>query len=116
MCIIIKHYSSRKRPRDSPGPSELEREILMELKRDTDAERDEDDVFGLSIGSTLKKITPQQKALAKLKIQQIMYEMQFCNNQPPPNPLTIHQVISSFSCIYLFIVIMRDDFFFLLSE
>ena len=55
----------RKRARQPPSPDDLERNILKELKSD------EDDPFGQSIGVSLKKMTPQQKALAKMKIQQL---------------------------------------------
>ena len=56
---------------------------MQELKRD-DTRKDEDDWFGLSIGATLKTMTLQQKALAKMRIQQMLYEIQFCNMQTPP--------------------------------
>jgi len=42
---------------------------------------DEDELFGLSLGEFLKKMPMHQKALAIMKIQQIMYEMQ-CNSAP----------------------------------
>ena len=67
------------------SPDDLDREILKQLQKDVDAttEKDEDDLFGQSIGASLKKMAPQQKALAKMKIQQLLYEIQF-NVQPSP--------------------------------
>lgn len=53
----------------------LEREILKELKREEDM--DEDLLFGSSIGATLKTFIPKKKALAKMRIQQVLYEIQF---------------------------------------
>ena len=37
-----------------------------------------------ALGNPLKKMTPQQKALAEMKIQQLMYEIHYCNVQPTP--------------------------------
>ena len=45
------------------SPDDFDRELLKELK--DSSKQDEDDLFGLSIGGSLKKMTPQQKGLAK---------------------------------------------------
>lgn len=37
----------------------------------------EDDLFGLSVAATLKRLPPRSKAFAKLKIQEIMCEIEF---------------------------------------
>ena len=43
---------------------------------------DDDFAFGRSVALTLKKLQLQQKSLAKIKIQQILHEVEF--PQPPP--------------------------------
>ena len=63
----------------SSTPDDIEREILKELCKEqaTPLPPDEDDLFGQSIGATLKTMSAQQKALAKLRIQQVMYDTQY---------------------------------------
>ena len=46
--------------------------------------KDEDDIFGLSIGASMKKMAPQQKSLAKIKIQQLLYEIEYGHSQYYP--------------------------------
>lgn len=43
---------------------------------------DEDELFCLSVAGSLKRFSVQKKALAKLKIQQILYEIEFSGPQP----------------------------------
>ena len=54
-------------------------EILKELRKEeaTPSAPDEDDLFGQSVGASLKKMSDQHKALAKMKIQQLLYEIQY---------------------------------------
>lgn len=40
-------------------------------------EEDEDNLFCRSVCASLKRLTHQQKALAKIRIQQVMYEVEF---------------------------------------
>jgi uncharacterized protein YwgA len=40
---------------------------------------DEDELFCLSVAASLKRFSPQKKALAKLRIQQVMYDVEFLN-------------------------------------
>ena len=86
----------------SPGPSELppkrqrkekneiddallaltrnaqERRLMRERK---EAEkRNPETHYGLEIAETLNRFTPYQKALAKLKIQQVLLEIEFPNS------------------------------------
>lgn len=65
-------------------PEDIEKSILHELQKEQPVPLppDEDDLFGQSIGASLKNMTVQQKGLAKMRIQQIMYEVQFCNVSP----------------------------------
>lgn len=66
---------------------DIDVEILKELRREQTSTNppDEDELFGQSVGATLKTMAPQQKSLAKLRIQQVMYEIQYCNAQPSPS-------------------------------
>ena len=70
----------------SSTPDDIEREILKELRKEqaTPLPPDEDDLFGQSIGATLKTMSAQQKALAKLRIQQVMYDTQYGTVQSTP--------------------------------
>nr|CAD7416718.1 unnamed protein product [Timema poppensis] len=45
---------------------------------------DEDDLFCLSVAATLRRFNSSKKALAKLKIQQIMYELECSDTSTPP--------------------------------
>ena len=67
-------------------PDDIEREILKELRKEQaiPLPPDEDDLFGQSIGATLKTMSAQQKALAKLRIQQVMYDTQYGTVQSSP--------------------------------
>lgn len=40
-------------------------------------EEDEDNLFCRSVCASLKRLSYQQKALAKIRIQQVMYEVEF---------------------------------------
>ena len=55
-------------------------DILKELQREKTAPLvpDEDELFGQTIIASLKKLSGQQKALAKVKIQQVLYEVEYC--------------------------------------
>ena len=88
ITILCPHRTPlcKKRKRSLTTVDELELEILRELKQSKSetASADEDDLFGQSIAATLKKLPPQQKALAKVKMQNLLYEVQFCTPQLPP--------------------------------
>lgn len=53
----------------------------MDSKKDQDLELD--GVYAQSVAATLRKMAPEQRAMAKIKIQQILYEIQYC--MPPQN-------------------------------
>ena len=67
------------------GIDAIDMEILQQLKKtalsimDTD---DEDFVFGRAIALTMKNLQPQQKSLAKIKIQQLVHEVEFPQSLP----------------------------------
>ena len=39
----------------------------------------EDELFGRSVGLHLSKLQPIQRAFAKLKIQEVLFNVEFCN-------------------------------------
>lgn len=84
LCFhICRPPSFKKRKSSSTQEYDIDKEILEELRREqTVSKPDEDELFGQSIGATLKTMTPQQKSLAKVRIQQVMYETQYSSVQP----------------------------------
>ena len=75
-----------KRPKNDSDSSEF----LMRVLKNTNEfissasqkeELDEDDLFGQSVGKQLKNLNPYQKSLAKLKIQQVMHEVAWQQDQ-----------------------------------
>ena len=65
---------------------EVDVEILKQLKamdnkKEPDHELDEESVYAQSVAVTLRKMTPEQRGMAKIKIQQILYDIQYC--MPP---------------------------------
>jgi len=40
---------------------------------------DEDELFCLSVAASLRRFNSQKKALAKLRIQQVLYDVEFLN-------------------------------------
>ena len=83
--LLHRHPPQKKLKRPST-PDANERIFVQELCKEQAASLlpDEDDLFGQCIGASLKKMPDQQKALAKMKIQQLLYEIQYCNVQPTP--------------------------------
>ena len=81
----VKSYDtpvkSQKRRRIDADPIEIE--ILKQLKEsrlsrsDYDTSNDKEFSFGRMVLLTLKRFHPQQKAQAKIKIQQLLYEIEF---------------------------------------
>jgi hypothetical protein len=55
---------------------------------------DEDELFCLSVAASLRRFSPQKKALAKLRIQQVMYDVEFLN-QVPTNVPTVQPCSSN---------------------
>ena len=76
--MYTAHQLKRKKQASNPD-LELDKEILKELRRERvpSPPPDEDNLFGSSIGATLKSMAPQQKALAKICFQQELYETQY---------------------------------------
>ena len=75
---LLKKAKKRKAEEDP-----IEMEILSQLKKTCEVPNteDEDTSFGKFIALSIKKLDPKSKALAKIKIQQLLYDMEF---QPSP--------------------------------
>ena len=82
-------YSKPGKKRKSEAPAdEVDTEILRQLKQGQ--ELDEEDHYRQSVAGTLRKMSPEQRALAKIRIQQILYEIQYSVPQAP-HPGSYHQ-------------------------
>ena len=51
---------------------EVDLELLRQLKDFDKPAADPEDQYGLSVAATLRSMPPEQRALAKLKIQQVL--------------------------------------------
>ena len=58
-------------------------------------EEDEDSLFGQSIAASLKKMDPRKKALAKIKLQQVLFDIEFSTPAPYPTQLPPPMPVSS---------------------
>ena len=52
------------------------------MKDEHQESKDEDSLFGLSIAVSLRRLDPQKKSLAKIRMQKVLYEIEFS----PPFP------------------------------
>ena len=75
MGVNPKSAGKRRKPRD---------EVLEQIIKYLDAKnkrpetgKSEEEVFALSIVHTLNRMTDQQKGLAKLRIQKMLYDIEF---------------------------------------
>ena len=64
----------------------LERRLLKD-RREVEKPRNPETNYGLEVAETLNRFTPRQRSLAKLRIQQILFEIEFPDvcMQPPPD-------------------------------
>lgn len=46
---------------------------------------DEEELFGMHIAAVLRRLTNRQKAMARLKIQQVLTDVEFPETSLPPN-------------------------------
>ena len=68
-----KLAAKRRKPRD-----EVSEQIIKYLDaKNKMPEKSEEEIFALSIVPTLKRMTDQQKGLTKLRIQQVLYDIEF---------------------------------------
>lgn len=73
-AIISQLIGKRRKPRDVVSEQILN---YLDKKNKTGDEKSDEESFALSIIPSLKRTTDQQKALAKLRIQQTLYEIEF---------------------------------------
>ena len=71
------HY--KKNLEKENKPTAFENDLLKVMKG---REKDSDDFFASSVAESLKKVHGQAKALAKVKIQQILLEAEFPSTMP----------------------------------
>lgn len=62
-------------------------------------EHDADEQFLLSYLQTLKRMTPKQNAIAKIKIQQVLFDVEFGNNDSN-SPFSSNSGHSTYSSVY----------------
>ena len=60
---------------------------LQSLQENKKAKRDVDEEghYGEQIAATLRRFTVRQKALAKMKIQEVLFNVEFNSEPTPPN-------------------------------
>lgn len=75
------------------GGKKGKREKKKERKELEAAEKNSDMSFGRHVGERLSKMTPYQKAIAQVKIQQVLLEVEFPSDQFHQQP--IHQLSHS---------------------
>ena len=73
-AIISQSIGKRIKPRDVISEQTLN---YLDKKNKTVDQKSDEDSFALSIIPSLKRMADQQKALAKLRIQQTLYEIEF---------------------------------------
>ena len=69
---------------------EVDAEILRQLGTMKEPEADEDSLFAQSIAASLKQMDPQKKSLAKIKIQQALFEVEFCSTASTYAPPSLY--------------------------
>ena len=82
----IPNYRMIGKKRKCIAPTdEVDLETLRQLKGldKPQKEVDEEDLYSQSVAATLRNMTSEQRAMAKIKIQQILYEIQYCMPQAP---------------------------------
>ena len=58
---------------------QVSEQIMNDLNKKSkpETEKSDEEMFALNIVPALKRMTNQQRALAKLRIQQVLYEIEF---------------------------------------
>ena len=84
--LSVRNRIGKKRKAHTES-DKVDLEILRQLRdldrKDPELEPDKEDLYARSMAGSLRKMTPEQRALAKMKIQQILYETQYCMPQAP---------------------------------
>ncbi|KAL4090867.1 hypothetical protein QTP88_025630 [Uroleucon formosanum] len=75
--LRVNKCSSATKKRKNEAPEDnIDEQILNIISKEHDA----DEQFLLSYLQTLKRMTPKQNAIAKIKIQQVLFDVEFGNN------------------------------------
>jgi hypothetical protein len=93
----------RKRRKESEGSDKFEENMMASIQSLTTVAKgffgtqnnqkshtmDEDDLFGCTVATSLKRLQPRMKGLAKMSIQQTLWQMEFNEAyiQAPPTPV-----------------------------
>ena len=87
-CTPSQEFMPKPWKKHKMSVDAIEVEILRQLKETSTStasievdNADEDFTFGRTVALTLKRLQPQQKSLAKLKIQQLLHKIEY----PPPS-------------------------------
>lgn len=67
---VAKH---KKRKQKAEASSELDTELVNYLRKETT----EDEHYALSVAAMLKRLSDRKRALAKLRMQQILFDIEF---------------------------------------
>ena len=86
----------RKVVRQRKGPEISDRELMEAfIKSGTNTVQQADDVeyFGQSVACTLRRLSPKQQALAKIRINQVLFDIEFADTSSaadtvPPNSMS----------------------------
>lgn len=76
--VLLKPIRQVKKRKVELDPIDIE--ILSQLKKSSDESTSHDDeeyTFGRSVALTLKRLEVKQKAQAKIRIQQLLYDIEF---------------------------------------
>ena len=97
MCYFLFRTQTLSKPpkkRHKVGNDEIELEILRQLRESSVSSKssenstveDEDLAYGKTVALSLKRLEPKQKAQAKIKIQQLLYSLEF------PEPVALQDM------------------------
>lgn len=94
--LRINKCSSATKKRKNEAPEDnIDEQILNIISKEHDA----DEHFLLSYLPTLKRMTPKQNAIAKIKIQQVLFDVEFGNNYSN-SPFSSNSGHSTYSSVY----------------
>lgn len=83
------HPSAKKRKAKQEDIDELLVKSLYSLqdsKKAKTEQMDEEEHYGQQIAHSLRRLNPRQKALAKIKIQELLFNIEFNPDPPAPTP------------------------------
>lgn len=79
------HYERKrgvKRKCVTPA-DEVDLQILQNLKEMQQNVSEEEELFGKSVAASIRNMPPEQRAMAKIRIQQVLYDIQFQSPSAP---------------------------------